>query len=118
MPHPHRGEIWLVRIPTDPPGKGLRPAVVISREERNQHPRADTVLVAPLSTTPPRSPTHIQLLPGETNLSETSSIRAENVTTVLKSDLIAPRTSLRLSNAKIRAIAAALLVAIGCEDML
>lgn len=119
MPHPHRGEIWFVRIPTDPPNKGLRPAVVISREERNLHPRADTVLVAPLSTTPARTATHIELSPGETNLRDISAIRAENITTVSKADLIPPRTPLRrLTSARMRQVAMAMLVAVGCEDLL
>ena len=48
---PHQGEIWFVRIPTDPPDKNARPVIVVSLDARNQHPRASTVLVVPLSTT-------------------------------------------------------------------
>ncbi len=116
---PRRGDIWFVKLPTDPPDKGLRPVVVVSREERNQHPRALTVLVAPLSTTPARTRTHLELAPGETNLQERSCVKAENLMTVLKSDLVAPRQPLRrLTSLRLREIAKAVLVAMDCEDLL
>jgi mRNA-degrading endonuclease toxin of MazEF toxin-antitoxin module len=57
--------------------KGHRLVVIVSANARNLHERANTVLVVPLSTTPARAPTHIQLTPGETGLAETSSIRSE-----------------------------------------
>ena len=51
---PHQGEIWFVRIPTDPPDKNARPVIVVSLDARNQHPRASTVLVVPLIDDPER----------------------------------------------------------------
>jgi len=92
---PQRGEIWYVKLPSDPPEKGGRPVVVVSLDARNNHPRATTVLVVPLSTTPPRLLTHIPLSPGETGLAENSTMQAENITTVLKASLQEPRQKLR-----------------------
>jgi mRNA-degrading endonuclease toxin of MazEF toxin-antitoxin module len=113
--HPSRGEIWFVQLPTDPPEKGLRPVVIISLDVRNRHPKASTVLVAPLTTTQKNVPTHIHLAPGETGLKEGSSIRAEDVSVVLKTSLREPREKLRtLSNAKICEVADAVRSAMGC----
>src|SRR5579864_5397417 len=92
---PQRGEIWFVKLPTDPPEKNDRPVVVVSIEARNAHERATTVLVVPLSTTPARLPTHISLAPGETGLSEPSTIQAENITTVRKTSLQQPKQKVR-----------------------
>ena len=114
--NPLRGEIWFVQLPTDPPEKGLRPVVVISLDDRNKHPRANTVLVAPLTTTIHKNvPTHILLSPGETGLNEASCIRAEDVSVVLKTSLREPKGKLRmLSNTKVCEIADALRFAMGC----
>ncbi len=68
LPQPKRGEIWFVKFPSDPPEKNPRPVVIVSMDARNQHPRAETVLAVPLSTTLRESPTHIRLQPGETGL--------------------------------------------------
>jgi len=111
-----RGEIWFVKLPTDPPDKGPRPAVIVSVDGRNRHPRADTVLVAPLTTTIHREvATHIFLPAGETGLNEESAIRAEDVTTVHKTSLMPSRVQLRtLSNRRICEIAGRVAVAMGC----
>lgn len=112
---PLRGQIWFVQLPTDPPEKGRRPVVVVSSDARNKNPRADTVLVAPLTTTLKEVPTHIHLAPGETGLQEPCCIRAEDVTVVRKNSLLEPRTQLRtLSNSKICQIADAVKAAMGC----
>lgn len=114
---PQRGEIWFVKLPTDPPEKNDRPVVVVSIEARNAHERATTVLVAPLSTTPARLPTHISLTPGETGLSEPSTIQAENITTVRKTSLREPSQRLRrLSESVIEKIARGVQVAMGFPD--
>ena len=42
---PLRGEIWYIKLPTDPPGKGGRPVVIVSVDARNRHERATTVMV-------------------------------------------------------------------------
>src|SRR5579859_3137971 len=77
---PQRGEIWYVHLPTDPADKSERPVVIVSMEARNAHERAHTVLVVPLSTTPARLPSHISVGPGESGLSEPSTIQAESIT--------------------------------------
>jgi mRNA interferase MazF len=114
--YPLRGEIWFVQLPTDPPEKGLRPVVIVSLDDRNKHPRANTVLVAPLTTTVHKNvPTHIYLAPGETGLAEASVIRAEDVSVVLKTSLREAKSRLRtLSNTKICEVADALRRAMGC----
>lgn len=91
--------------------------MIVSIEARNAHERATTVLVVPLSTTPPRLPTHIPLAPGETGLSEPSTIQAENITTVRKSSLREPTGRLRrLSEATLENIAKGVRLAIGFSD--
>ncbi len=115
---PQRGEIWYVKLPTDPPGKQERPVVVVSIEARNSHDRATTVLVVPLSTTPPKLPSHIPLAPGETGLSENSTIQAENMTTVRKTSLQEPRQKLRrLSERMLERVAKGVLMAMGFPDL-
>ena len=113
---PRRGEIWYVRLPTDPAEKNPRPVVIVSVDERNAHPKADTVLVAPLTTSVHKDvPTHVYLSAGETGL-DPSSIRAEDLTVVRKSSLIEPTRKLRLlSNARICQVANAVQVAMGCK---
>lgn len=114
---PQRGEIWYVKLPTDPPEKAERPVVVVSIEARNSHERATTVLVVPLSTTPEKLPSHISLSPGETGLSEASTIQAEGITTVRKTSLQLPRQRLRrLSEHLLERIARGVLVSLGFPD--
>lgn len=112
---PLRGEIWFVKLPTDPPEKGERPVVIVSVDQRNRHEKADTVLVAPLTTATHKDvPTHVYLSPGETGL-EQSCVRAEDVSVVRKVNLSEPRQRLRnLSNARICQIARAIGIAMGC----
>jgi len=111
---PRRGEIWFVKLPTDPPDKGPRPVVVVSLEGRNQNPRANTVLVVPLSTTLKEVDTHVRLSSGETNLQETTEAQAENIFTVRKESLRPPRTPLRrLGNTKLSQIARCMVVSLG-----
>ena len=113
---PLRGEIWFVQLPTDPPEKNRRPVVIVSTDERNRHEKANTVLVAPLTTTIHKNvPTHIQLSPGETGL-DLSCVRAEDVTVVRKAALSEPQRGLRiLSHSRICQIADALKIAMGCN---
>lgn len=114
LPQPKRGEIWFVKLPTDPPEKQGRPVVVVSMDARNLHERATTVLVVPLSTTSAKLPTHISLTPGETNLAENSTAQTENITTVLKSSLREPKYPLRrLSAGTLERIAHGVLIAMG-----
>lgn len=113
---PLRGDIWYVQLPTDPPLKGRRPVVIISSDGRNKNLRADTVLVAPLTTSVHKGvPTHIYLSAGETGLQEESCVRAEDVTVVRKETLQEARAGLRrLSNFRICQIADAVKVAMAC----
>lgn len=114
LPQPKRGEIWFVKLPTDPPEKQGWPVIVVSMDARNLHERATTVLVVPLSTTPAKLPTHISLTPGETSLAENSTAQTENITTVLKSSLREPKYPLRrLSARTLERIAQGVLIAMG-----
>jgi mRNA-degrading endonuclease toxin of MazEF toxin-antitoxin module len=112
-----RGEIRFTKIPTDPPEKGRTPVVIVSRDERNKHPKANTVLVVPLTTTLTQGvPTHVLLLPGETGLAEKSVLRAEDVTVIRKVNLQPPGERLRtLSNSRICEIADKIRIACGCD---
>lgn len=114
----HRGEIWYVKAPTDPPDKNPRPVVIVSIEARNVHERASTVLVVPLSTTPARIASQITLSPGETGLSEPSTLQCEDITTVRKESLQESREKLRrLSEGVMLRIARGVMVALGFPDL-
>ena len=111
---PRRGEIWFVRMPSDPPDKSARPVVVVSLDARNQHPRAGTVMVIPLSTTLRELDTHVRLEPGETGLVGTAEAQAENITTVRKESLAPSRYRLRaISATRLRQIARGVVLAMG-----
>ena len=114
---PLRGEIWFVQLPVDPPEKGRRPVVIVSLDARNRHERADTVLVIPLSTSVHKAdhPTHLFLAAGETGLSEDSIARAEDVTVVRKTNLVEPRSGLRImSHRRICELSEMVNIAMGC----
>lgn len=113
---PLRGEIWYVKLYTDPPDKAERPVVIVSLDARNRHERASTVLVAPLSGSIERpSPTHIQLASGETGL-HPSRVKCEDITVVRKESLVEPKFPLRtLSHSRICQIADAVRMAMGCS---
>jgi mRNA-degrading endonuclease toxin of MazEF toxin-antitoxin module len=112
---PQRGEIWYVKLPTDPPDKAPRPVIIVSLDSRNRHPSASTVMVAPLTGSVERPfETHIPLSPGETGL-HPSSIRCEDLTVVRKETLIEPKTQLRrVSQARTCQIADMVRLAMGC----
>jgi mRNA-degrading endonuclease toxin of MazEF toxin-antitoxin module len=117
MPSPVRGQIWFVKLDTDPPGKGLRPMIVVSEDIRNRHERVDTVLCVPLTTSVHKGLSSRILLPaGETGLSADSAARAEDITTIKKHNLVAPRYGLRqISHTRICQIGRAVQIAIGCS---
>ena len=112
---PLRGEIWYVKLPTDPPDKAARPVIIVSLDARNRHPSASTVLVAPLTGSVEKDfETHIHLSAGETGL-HASSIRCEDLTVVKKEFLIEPKFPLRtLSNTRVCQIADKVRIAMGC----
>jgi mRNA-degrading endonuclease toxin of MazEF toxin-antitoxin module len=92
--------------------------MVVSIDARNNHERASTVLVVPLSTTPPKLPSHLELSPGETGLSENSTIQAESITTVRKTSLHEPKDKLRrLSERVIEQTARRVVLAMGFPDL-
>jgi mRNA-degrading endonuclease toxin of MazEF toxin-antitoxin module len=112
---PLRGEIWYVKLPTNPPEKSAKPVIIVSLDARNRHSGASTVLVAPLTRSLERDfETHIRLSPGETGL-HPSSIRCEDLTVVKKEFLIESKSPLRtLSNTRVCQIADAVRIAMGC----
>jgi mRNA-degrading endonuclease toxin of MazEF toxin-antitoxin module len=114
---PQRGEIWWTHFYTDSPGKN-RPAVIVSHNGRNNHPRADTVLAIPLSTSIHKlGPGHLLLRAGETGLREDSAAWADNITTVSKAQLLEPVIGHRpLSNTQICRLAELVRVAMGCVE--
>ena len=113
---PLRGEIWFVQLAADPPEKARRPVVIVSIDARNRHPRADTLLVVPLSTSIHKDfPTHIFLPAGETGLQSDSAARAEDITVVRKQNLVEPRHRLKqLSDRRVCELAAKVSAAMGC----
>jgi mRNA-degrading endonuclease toxin of MazEF toxin-antitoxin module len=114
---PRRGEIWWAHFATDTPGKN-RPAVIVSQDGRNQHPRADSVLAIPLSTSIQNvGPWHLLLRAGETGLREDSVAWAENLSAVGKDQLIEPVAGHRpLTNTQICRLAGLVRVAMGCVE--
>jgi mRNA-degrading endonuclease toxin of MazEF toxin-antitoxin module len=114
---PQRGEIWWAHFYTDSPSKN-RPAVIVSQNGRNNHPRANTVLAVPLSTSIHKlGPWHLLLRAGETGLREDSVAWAENITNVGKDQLLEPVSGHRpLSNTQICRLAGLVRVAMGCVE--
>ena len=89
--------------------------VVVSTDDRNSHPRSDTILVVPLSTSVTRNvATHVYLSPGETGL-EQSVLKAEDIAVVPKSALRESRHHLRnLSNHRVCELVERIKHAMGC----
>ena len=114
---PQRGEIWWTHFHTDTPGKN-RPAVIVSQDARNAHPRADTVLAVPLSTSIQKlGPWHLLLRAGETGLREDSVAWAENLSAVSKDQLVEPIAGHRpLTNTQICRLAGLVRLAMGCLE--
>jgi mRNA-degrading endonuclease toxin of MazEF toxin-antitoxin module len=112
-----RGEIWWAHFATDIPGKN-RPAVIVSQNGRNTHPRADTVLAVPLSTSIQKlGPWHLLLRAGETGLREDSVAWAENISAVSKSELVEPVAGHRpLTNTQVCRLAGLVRIAMGCVE--
>jgi mRNA-degrading endonuclease toxin of MazEF toxin-antitoxin module len=84
---PQRGEIWWTNFHTDP-DKGRRPVIFVSPNARNQHERATTVLVVPLSTSIHKlGPAHMLLHARETGLRMDYAAQADNIAAVLRANL-------------------------------
>jgi mRNA-degrading endonuclease toxin of MazEF toxin-antitoxin module len=104
-------------LPTDPPEKGRRPVVIVSVNARNNHPRADTVMVIPLSTSVHKAavPTHVMLEAGQTGLRERTIARAEDVCVIRKVYLDPSRERLRtISSSQVCDLAHKIALAMGC----
>jgi mRNA-degrading endonuclease toxin of MazEF toxin-antitoxin module len=117
---PQRGEIWWTDFPTDPPEKGRRPVIVVSPNARNQHPRANSVLVIPISTSIHKlGPAHLLLPSGETGLRMDCAAQADNIAVVLRASLREPAQGQRtLSHTKICQLASLVKIAMGCPEKL
>src|SRR5258708_38222257 len=94
LPRPGQGEIWVIKLPTEPPDKGLRYVIVVSSNAQNHHPRASTAVVVPIGTTLHQN-SCLQLTPGQTGSSETPEVCGTRITTVAKKALRLPRSQLR-----------------------
>jgi mRNA-degrading endonuclease toxin of MazEF toxin-antitoxin module len=116
-PSPLRGEIWWAHFDSDDQGKN-RPAVIVSTNERNTHPRATTVLAIPLSTSVHKlGPWHLLLRAGETGLREDRVAWAENVSAIAKHELMGPVADHRpLTNTQICRLAGLVRLAMGCTE--
>ena len=114
---PLRGEIWWMHFPGDALGKN-RPGLIVSRDSRNSHPRADTVLAVPLSTSIHKlGPFHLLFRAGETGLREDSVAWAENITAVTKDQLLSRVEGHRpVSHTQICRLADLVKYAMGCAE--
>lgn len=79
-----RAHIYWVRVPDEPSGK-KRPALVVSADVRNRF--ASDVIVAPISTVPSPSPTHVRVRAREGGFSRPSVIKCEQGTTLWRDRL-------------------------------
>ena len=111
MSDPRRGEIYLVRLPSQPKDIKERPALVVSLDIRNR--LANDIIVVPISTTLRPAPTHVELPAGEGGLHRTSMAKCEQITTLDKSLLIRGPFSGTISEAKIHEVEKAIMRAIG-----
>ena len=111
-------EIWWTRFPTDPPDKGRRPVIIVSPNARNSHPRANTLLAIPLSTSVQKlGPAHLLLRAGETGLRADSAAQADNICVLLRDHLDEPIAGHRpLTNAQICRLAGLVKIAMGCVE--
>jgi mRNA interferase MazF len=107
-----RGAIYFVIVPGDPHGRPS-PVVVLSTDTRNRY--GHDVLAIPLSTSPKRYDTHLELGPGETGLPHLSIAKCENIGVVSNTvfegrEPVSPR---RLKESRIRQMADLVALAMG-----
>ncbi|HVF73415.1 MAG TPA: type II toxin-antitoxin system PemK/MazF family toxin [Acidimicrobiales bacterium] len=87
---PRRGELWLVDF-GEPVGReqaGRRPALVVSADALNEGP-AGVVVVVPLTTARRGLPSHIEIEPRDSGLSEVSYAKCEDVKSISDRRLVA-----------------------------
>lgn len=116
--YPLRGEIWWMQFPGDALGK-RRPGIIVSLDARNSHPRSDTVLAIPLSTSIHKAgPFHLLLRAGETGLHNDSVAWAENITTITRGQLAGPVDGHRpVTSTQICRLAGMVKIAMGCAEL-
>ncbi|MHB8465085.1 MAG: type II toxin-antitoxin system PemK/MazF family toxin [Acidimicrobiales bacterium] len=80
---PTRGEIWTVDFgePVGHEQASRRPAVIVSSDRLNSS-RAGLVIVVPLTRTRRALPSHIEIEPGDSGLTEPSYAKAEDVKSI------------------------------------
>lgn len=109
--YPKRGEIYLINFPSRPDDIKNRPALVASLDIRNE--LANDIIVLPISTNLRKAPTHVLLNEGEGGLLKTSMVKCEQITTLDKSFLIRGPFAGKISDAKMKEIENAIMIAIG-----
>ncbi len=109
--YPKKGEIYLVNLPSKPKDIKNRPALVVSLDIRNK--LASDIIVVPLSTNLRTAPTHVLLQENEGGLSKASMAKCEQITTIDKSLLIRGPFAGKISDATMKEIEKAIVIAIG-----
>lgn len=104
---PRRGEVWW----SDLPEVGRRPVVVLSRDAAI--PRLRRALVAPCTTTIRGLPSEVVLEPGDDPIPKRSAANLDSVESISVAVLV-ERLGV-LSAERMRALCAALEVAVDCE---
>lgn len=111
---PERGAIYFIEVPGDQQQRPI-PVAVVSTDIRNRY--GEGVLVIPLSSSPARYGTHLELPPSETGLPHAAIAQCENVH-VLDKTLFEgrqPASSRRLSEIRIRQMADLVALAMGVK---
>ncbi|MCP3854603.1 MAG: type II toxin-antitoxin system PemK/MazF family toxin [Actinomycetia bacterium] len=104
---PQRGELWWCELPDI----NRRPVVVLSRDAAI--PRLRRTLIAPCTTTIRGLASEVILEPDDDPISRPSAVNLDSVESVSTATLT-DRVG-RLSDERMRAICAALEVAVGCD---
>jgi mRNA interferase MazF len=105
---PSRGEVWWCELPEI----GRRPVVVLSRDAAI--PRLRRALIAPCTTTVRGLASEVVLEPGADPVPQRSAINLDSVESVSLAVLV-ERVG-RLSDNRMRAVCAALAVAVDCRE--
>ncbi len=104
---PRRGEVWWCELPE----VGRRPVVVLSRDAAI--PRLRRALVAPCTTTIRGLASEVVLEPGDDPIPKRSAANLDSVESISLAELV-DRLGV-LSAERMRAVCAALEVAVDCE---
>lgn len=86
---PQRGEVWLVDFgePIGHEQRFRRPAVIVSADRLNRS-RAGLAVVLPITTTRRGLPSHIEIEPGDSGLSQVSYAKTEDIKSISTERLI------------------------------